>query len=191
MRWPTSGSTHATTCGHRRGGSTAFARQPRAAPVGRATTDHAPHPHRQHLLRSQRRPARRTPQDGQTPHRPHPEFLCPELEALTHGRDENELLVLTRRGQSLRANNWRTREFNAAIAAAGLDIDGLTPHKLRHTAASLAIAAGADVKVIQIMLGHKDASMTFDIYGHLFPDCLDEVANALDRNRTRALKDAA
>jgi integrase len=41
------------------------------------------------------------------------------------------------------------------------------------------------------MLGHKDASMTLDIYGHLFPDRLDEVANALDRNRRRALQDAA
>jgi integrase-like protein len=81
----------------------------------------------------------------------------------------------------LRANNWRTREFNPAIAAAGLDIPGLTSHKLRHTAASLAIAAGADVKVIQTMLGHKDASMTLDIYGHLVPDRLDEVATALDR----------
>lgn len=131
------------------------------------------------------------PKTGKRRTVPIPEFLCPELKALTHGRDENELLFLTRRGQSLRANNWRTREFNTAITAAGLDIDGLTPHKLRHTAASLAIAAGADVKVIQTMLGHKDASMTLDIYGHLFPDRLDEVANALDRNRTRALKDAA
>lgn len=57
--------------------------------------------------------------------------------------------------------------------------------------ASSAIAAGTDVKVIQTMLGHKDASMILDIYGHLFPDRLDDVAIALDRNRRRALKDAA
>lgn len=97
------------------------------------------------------------------------------------------MVFLTHRGKSLRANDWRTREFNPAVTAAGLDVAGLTPHKLRHTAASLAIASGADVKVIQTMLGHKDASMTLDIYGHLFPDRLDEVATALDRNRRRAL----
>ncbi|HEY6743024.1 MAG TPA: tyrosine-type recombinase/integrase, partial [Lapillicoccus sp.] len=56
----------------------------------------------------------------------------------------------------------------------------LTPHGLRHTAASLAIAAGANVKVVQQMLGHKTASMTLDLYGHLFPDQLDDVADRLD-----------
>jgi len=131
------------------------------------------------------------PKNGKPRTVPIPEFLCHDLAALIAGRDENELLFLTRRKQSLRANNWRTREFNAAVATAELDIPGLTPHKLRHTAASLAIASGADVKVIQTMLGHKDASMTLDIYGHLFPDRLDEVAVALDRNRRRALKDVA
>jgi len=30
------------------------------------------------------------------------------------------------------------------------------------------------------MLGHKSATMTLDLYGHLFPDRLDEVADALD-----------
>ena len=70
----------------------------------------------------------------------------------------------------------------------GLDLPDLTPHGRRHTAASLTIASSADVKVIQTMLGHKDASMTLDIYGHLFPDRLDEVATALDRNRRRALE---
>ncbi|OLT25900.1 integrase [Nocardiopsis sp. CNR-923] len=64
---------------------------------------------------------------------------------------------------------------------------GLTPHKLRHTAASLAIAAGADVKVVQAMLGHATATMTLDRYGHLFPDRLDEVAEAMDAARSRVL----
>ncbi|MFF2349057.1 tyrosine-type recombinase/integrase [Kitasatospora sp. NPDC058115] len=81
----------------------------------------------------------------------------------------------------------RSAIFDPAVKAAGLDGLGLTPHKLRHTAASLAIAAGADVKVVQQMLGHKSAAMTLDVYGHLFPDRLDEVANALDTGRAAAL----
>jgi len=36
------------------------------------------------------------------------------------------------------------------------------------------------VKVVQQMLGHKSATMTLDLYGHLFPDQLDEVADRLD-----------
>jgi len=57
------------------------------------------------------------------------------------------------------------------------------PPELRHTAASLAIASGADVKVVQQMLGHKSATMTLDLYGHLFGDRLDVVADAMDAAR--------
>jgi integrase len=51
---------------------------------------------------------------------------------------------------------------------------GLHPHELRHTAASLAIASGATIKVVQQMLGHKSATMTLDLYGHHNADQLDE-----------------
>jgi integrase len=40
---------------------------------------------------------------------------------------------------------------------------------LRHTAASLAISAGANVKAVQLMLGHKSAALTLDTYADLFP----------------------
>ena len=40
-------------------------------------------------------------------------------------------------------------------AAEEIGIPGFHPHELRHTAASLAIASGADVKAVQQMLGHK------------------------------------
>ena len=63
----------------------------------------------------------------------------------------------------------------------------LHPHELRHTAASLAIASGADIKVVQQMLGHKDAAMTLNRYGHLFGDRLDVVADAMDAARLAAL----
>jgi Ca2+/H+ antiporter len=56
-------------------------------------------------------------------------------------------------------------------------------HALRHTAASLAIASGANVKVVQTMLGHQSATMTLDLYGHLLADPLDEVADAMDAAR--------
>jgi integrase-like protein len=49
----------------------------------------------------------------------------------------------------------------------------ITPHDLRHTAASLAVSAGANVKAVQRMLGHAKASTTLDVYADLFDDDLD------------------
>ena len=74
--------------------------------------------------------------------------------------------------------NFRRGYFDRAAASIGQS--GLYPHELRHTAASLAIAAGATVKSVQRMLGHASATLTLDRYGHLFADELDDVAARLD-----------
>ncbi|WP_420898865.1 tyrosine-type recombinase/integrase [Cryobacterium glaciale] len=39
----------------------------------------------------------------------------------------------------------------------------MTPHDLRHTAASLAVSVGANVKAVRRMLGHSSAAMTLDV----------------------------
>ena len=58
--------------------------------------------------------------------------------------------------------NFRVRShWTQATAAVGLA--GTTIHDLRHTAASLLIAAGADVKAVQMILGHATATMTMDL----------------------------
>lgn len=62
----------------------------------------------------------------------------------------------------------------------------ISPHALRHTAASLHIRAGANIKVVQRQLGHATASMTLDRYGHLYKDDLDEAAKALGKAIERA-----
>lgn len=63
----------------------------------------------------------------------------------------------------------------------------LTPHDLRHTAASLAVSSGANVKAVQRMLGHKSAAMTLDVYSDLFDSDLESVADSLDAARAKAL----
>jgi integrase len=50
-------------------------------------------------------------------------------------------------------------------------------HDLRHYLASLLIASGADVKVVQARLRHASAKTTLDTYGHLWPDA-DESTRA-------------
>ncbi|MFQ6396601.1 tyrosine-type recombinase/integrase [Nocardia sp. KC 131] len=66
------------------------------------------------------------------------------------------------------------RLWNGAAKAAGLK--GLTPHEMRHTAASLAVSQGASVLGLQRMLGHDRPSATLDFYADLFDDDLDDVA---------------
>jgi integrase len=78
----------------------------------------------------------------------------------------------------MRNHNFRSRVFVPAAQQIGLP--GLTPHDLRHTAASLAVQAGANVKAVQRMLGHASAAMTLDVYAGLFNDDLDAIADRLD-----------
>jgi hypothetical protein len=57
----------------------------------------------------------------------------------------------------------------------------VTAHPLRHTAASLAISAGANPKVVQRMLGHVSAAMTLDVYADLFDSDLTSVAESVGK----------
>lgn len=65
-----------------------------------------------------------------------------------------------------------------------LDLPPLSPHGLRHTAASLALEAGANMKVVQELLGHKSIGMTLDLYSHLAPGMIrtaaEQIADMLD-----------
>ncbi len=92
--------------------------------------------------------------------------------------------------QPQRLPNSRDGWFAAAVRRT-MHIDPtfprITPHDLRHTAASLAISAGANVKAVQRMLGHASAAMTLDTYADLFDDDLDYVAEALARARHAAV----
>ncbi|PRW64640.1 tyrosine-type recombinase/integrase [Actinopolyspora mortivallis] len=109
---------------------------------------------------------------------PLPRFLVEELASRVNGRPSDALLFTAPQGGVLRVRNFRRAVFDAAVREVGPK--GFHPHELRHTAASLAIASGADVKLVQQMLGHKTATMTLDLYGHLFPDRLNEIADRMD-----------
>ena len=105
------------------------------------------------------------------------------------GKARDDLVFTDQRGV-LRNSNWRARVFRAAVEKcqkADDSFPSITPHDLRHTAASLAVSAGANVKALQRMLGHAKASMTLDVYADLFDDDLDGVAESLDE----AIKSAA
>ena len=119
----------------------------------------------------------------------YPEFLDPVIRPLLVGKDSTSLLFGDGTDH-LRLPNSQDGWFAKAVKRAQRDdptFPRVTPHDLRHTAASLAISAGANVKAVQRMLGHASAAMTLDTYADLFDDDLDAVATALSQARNRSI----
>lgn len=92
--------------------------------------------------------------------------------------DPDALVWAAPKGGPLRYNPYRSRVWDRATREAGLD--GITPHVLRHSCASLMRAAGADVKQIQVQLGHRSPVVTLSVYTHLFEDAYESVMDRLD-----------
>ena len=93
------------------------------------------------------------------------------------------MVFTTPAGAVLRHTNYLRRVLALAVHRCQLQdptFPMLTLHDLRHTAASLAVSAGANVKAVQRMLGHAKASMTLDVYADLFDADLDLVAAKMD-----------
>lgn len=116
---------------------------------------------------------------------PFPAFLADPLARLCEGKGRDDLVFHGVDGKHLRRPRPNRGWFVSALERAELTY--ITPHDLRHTAASLAVSAGANVKVVQRMLGHASAAMTLDTYADLFDDDLDAVAGELDAARSRAI----
>lgn len=67
--------------------------------------------------------------------------------------------------------------------------EGFRFHDLRHYYASLLIASGADVKVVQHRVRHASAKTTLDTYGHLWPDSEETTRTAVERVLSDRLAD--
>jgi integrase len=91
-----------------------------------------------------------TPKGHERREVPIPRFLVDELATQVAGKQRDELVFTGEKGGALRAQVFQRSVLSAA--AERLDLNGLHPHELRHPAASLAIASGATIKVVQQML---------------------------------------
>ena len=105
--------------------------------------------------------------------------LLAEHLATQTGPEESALVFTAPEGGPLRHANFYKRVWRPAKQAAGVP-DGLRIHDLRHTCAALLIAHGASPKAIQAHLGHSSIQVTFDRYGHLFPEDLEDLAARLE-----------
>jgi integrase len=101
-------------------------------------------------------------------------------ERLVAGKDyqDNGLIFATSTGTPLDDSHIVQRVYRPGLTAAG--IPTIRFHDLRHTCASLLIALGESPKYIQKQLRHASVDITFDRYGHLFPDANREAAQRLD-----------
>lgn len=112
---------------------------------------------------------------------PVPEDVIKELarHLEIHPADHPRGLVFTNTQQrawsrSRFSDIWRTAADDAKLPT------GTRFHDLRHHTASLLIAAGCSVKVVQHQLGHASATETLDTYSHLWPNDDERVRNAID-----------
>ena len=91
------------------------------------------------------------------------------------GRDHNALFLSSRNERISRSSVHALVKKH--LSAAGLDASEYSSHKLRHTAATLMLQNGVDVKAVQEVLGHEHLNTT-EIYTHIDNDALRVAAKA-------------
>jgi integrase/recombinase XerD len=70
---------------------------------------------------------------------------------------------------------WRL--LKEVAMAAGIDAERVSPHVLRHSFASHMLARGADLRSLQVLLGHADIATT-QIYTHVLAERLQQLVQA-------------
>lgn len=113
----------------------------------------------------------------------YPVVLDPIMRRLCADRKPGDLLFEQPGREGMMIREWGNASRDDGWLSVGLRRAGipghLTIHDLRHTAASLMVRAGANVKAVQRQLGHKSAAMTLDVYADLFDDDLDELSERM------------
>lgn len=99
--------------------------------------------------------------------REHARRQAAEIDAAGDGYDGEQRLVFCREDGTHLHPDRVTKLFKAAVASSALPRIRL--HDLRHTHATLALAAGVHPKVVSERLGHASVTMTLDTYSHAIP----------------------
>jgi len=102
-------------------------------------------------------------------------------ERLRAGTDytDHGLVFATPMGQPLDKHNLVHRHFKPILEAAGLPKE-LRLYDLRHSCATLLLAAGENAKVVSERLGHAGITLTLDTYAHVLPTMQRQAADKLE-----------
>lgn len=130
-----------------------------------------------------------TPKTHENRSVPYPKFLSELLARACEGKRRDQLVFGNGDAHVVTPTSRDGWFRGAVVKSQRVDptFPSITPHDLRHTAASLAIHAGANPKAVQRMLGHASAAMTLDTYADLFEDDLDAVSERLDAVRAETV----
>ena len=89
-----------------------------------------------------------------------------------------DLVFPSQLGTPLDGGHVLRRVLHPLLRQAGLPI--IRFHHLRHTAATLALAQGRNIKEVSETLGHADVTVTLSLYAHVSPDMQEQLAEAMD-----------
>ena len=111
--------------------------------------------------------------------------LINQFAAGTEWNNEHNLVFTTDKGKNCAVSTFY-KGFKRLLKEMGRP--DARPHDLRHTAATVAIASGADIKSVQSLLGHATASFTLNFYAHtsekMMEDTAARVQNYYDQLKT-------
>ncbi|MFI9554567.1 tyrosine-type recombinase/integrase [Nonomuraea endophytica] len=119
-------------------------------------------------------------EEGESRYMPLPAYLRDILtdHIATHTTHSGGYLFAGEKSTFVVDDTFRTR-FTDAVKKAGIKTR-FTPHDLRHTFASRALADGVRIDAVARWLGHKDINETYKTYAHLLPDEYAKAAKVLD-----------
>jgi integrase len=92
-------------------------------------------------------------------------------------KGEYDLIFPNLDGRPMSYSNLITRGFHPALKRAG--VRRIRFHDLRHTFASLMIRNGEDIVVVSRLMGHANASFTFNVYCHMLPRTRNPIGDRL------------
>jgi integrase len=111
------------------------------------------------------------------------------LRSLARPLNSSRLIFPAPAGGYIDLDNWRRRVWKKAISTSGLDYRPL--YQMRHTFATLALAAGADLYWVSRQLGHENIRTTLKHYARFVPAVDERNVRLLDEFAARAADDVS
>ena len=101
-----------------------------------------------------------------------------EEEVRTVGREGSDLVFTAHRGGPIREARFVGPYFKPPLRSSGLP--NIRLYDLRHTAATLGLAAGVSPKIVSEQLGHASVAFTLEVYSHVLPHMQETAAKKVE-----------